>query len=343
MYPSKRNDTVDLIKTVAIFSVVAIHVSASYVATDVNTSLWILSCFFRSLASGGVPLFLMASGALLLRPEKYMPLEKLYGKNMPRILLALFFWAFVYCAAPLYGGIHSLGELRSVLGNLILFHHKEHLYYLHMMILVYGFLPLSRIIACHSTKNEMKYLLALWLVLGIFLPTVRAFYSLESVGAIPLQWIMVFSYSAIGYTFMGYFLSETKPSKNLYTIAAILGFAMVFGCTYYSSKTAGQLDERFFEGMSVGVFLWSVGIFALAQHIRLPEKGKAFVLKLSKSSFAIYLVHVLVLDYLKYYFPALETLNPLMGIPAITVAVTAISYILYKILSHIPVVRKWLI
>lgn len=343
MYPSKRNDMIDLIKTVAIFSVIAIHVSAPYVAGDVPGKLWPLACFFRSLASGGVPLFLMASGALLLRPEKYMPLEKLYGKNMLRIVLALFFWAFLYRAAPLYGGIHSLGELRATFGDLILFRHKDHLYYLHMMILVYAFLPLSRIISCHSTKNEMKYLLALWFFLGIFLPTVRAFYSLESVGAIPLQWIMVFSYSAIGYTFMGYFLSEQKPPKNLYAIGAALGLAIVFGGTFYFSRTLEQLEERFFEGMSVGVFFWSAGLFALLQHIRLSEKAKAFVLEISKSSFAVYLVHVLVLDYLKYCFPALEGLSPLIGIPAITAAVFAISYILYKILSYTPFVRKWLI
>lgn len=343
MYPTKRNDTIDLIKTVAIFSVIAIHVSAPYVAGDVAGKFWPLACFFRSLASGGVPLFLMASGALLLRPEKYMPLEKLYGKNMLRIVLALFFWAFLYRAAPLYGGIHSPGELKDILGDLILFRHKDHLYYLHMIILVYAFLPLSRIVACHSTKNEMRYLLALWFFLGIFLPTIRSFYTLDGLGDIPLQWIMVFSYSAIGYTFMGYYLSVQKPPKNPYALGAALGLAIVFGGTFYFSRTLGQLEERFFEGMSTGVFLWSSGIFALLQHIRLSEKAKAFVLEISKSSFAIYLVHVLVLDYLKYFFPALERLSPLIGIPVMTAAVFAVSYILYKILSYIPVVRKWLI
>lgn len=75
MYSSKRDYTIDLIKTVAILSVVMIHASAPFLTGDVTNSFWPLACFFRSLASGGVPLFLMASGALLLRPEKYMPLE----------------------------------------------------------------------------------------------------------------------------------------------------------------------------------------------------------------------------------------------------------------------------
>ena len=57
MYPSKRNDTVDLIKTVAIFSVVAIHVSASYVATDVNTSIWTLLLFQEFGIGRRSPLF----------------------------------------------------------------------------------------------------------------------------------------------------------------------------------------------------------------------------------------------------------------------------------------------
>lgn len=170
MSPSKRNDTIDLIKTFAILSVVAIHVSAPYVAGDVTSAYWPVACFFRSFASGGVPLFFMASGALLLRPEKDMPLKKLYGKNMLRILAALFVWAFVYRLAPIYGGIHSLGELKAVLADLVFFRHKDHLYYLHVMILVYAFLPMSRIVACHAAKSDRVYLLVLWFILGIFFP-----------------------------------------------------------------------------------------------------------------------------------------------------------------------------
>ena len=343
MTPSKRNETIDLIKTFAILSVVTIHVSAPYVAGDVSGAFWPVACFFRSLASGGVPLFLMASGALLLRPEKPMPLKKLYGKNMLRIVLALFFWAFIYRAAPLYGGIHSLGDLRAALGDLIFFRHKDHLYYLHVMILVYAFLPMSRLIAGHAKKSELRYLLCLWFVLGIFLPTFKAFYPFEGVGAIVLQWIMVLSYSAMGYTLMGYYLSDQKPPKGRSALVAAFGFLVVFCGTFTLSRAAGMLEERFFEGMSVGVCLWAVGLFALAQPIRLSDKGKAFVLAVSKSSFAVYLVHVLVLDYLKFFFPALDGLNPLVGIPAITAAVFAICFIIYKILSTMPLVREWLI
>lgn len=86
-----------------------------------------------------------------------------------------------------------------------------------------------------------------------------------------------------------------------------------------------------------------MGLFALAQHISLSEKMKARVLAVSKGSFAIYLVHVLVLDYLKNFFPVLGRLNPLVGIPAVTIAVFAVSYMIYKCLSIIPFVRKWLI
>lgn len=343
MNPSKRNDTIDLIKTFAILSVVAIHVSAPYVAGDVTSAYWPVACFFRSFASGGVPLFFMASGALLLRPEKEMPLKKLYGKNMLRILAALFVWAFVYRLAPIYGGIHSLGELKAALADLLFFRHKDHLYYLHVMILVYAFLPMSRIVACHAAKSDRVYLLVLWFILGIFLPTLKAFYPLDGVGAIPLQWIMVLSYSAMGYTFMGYVLSDQKPAKTPFAFSAAMGFLLIFGGTFILSRAAGLLEERLFEGTSVGVCLWAMGLFALAQHIPLSEKMKARVLAVSNASFAIYLVHVLVLDYLKNFFPVLGRLNPLVGIPTVTIAVFAVSYMIYKCLSIIPLVRKWLI
>lgn len=90
-----RDHKIDMVKTAAIWSVVLCHVAAApFSGGVVGTTSWYSAVLWTSLAHACVPLFFMASGALLLKPEKELTFQKLYTQNLPRILAALFFWAF---------------------------------------------------------------------------------------------------------------------------------------------------------------------------------------------------------------------------------------------------------
>ena len=92
-----RNETIDIVKTIAIWNVVLCHVAAApFSGGIVGTTNWYAALFWTSLAHLCVPLFFMASGVLFLNPRKELALAKLYTKYLPRILAALFFWAFCY-------------------------------------------------------------------------------------------------------------------------------------------------------------------------------------------------------------------------------------------------------
>lgn len=66
-----------------------------------------MALFWASVSHASVPLFLMASGALLLDPGRELTLRKLYTKNFPRLLIALLFWAVCYklFIMVLFGGV----------------------------------------------------------------------------------------------------------------------------------------------------------------------------------------------------------------------------------------------
>ena len=60
----------DYLRIVAIFAVVIIHVSSqNWYVTDVNTIAWSAFNFYDSIARWGVPIFLMISGALILKKD----------------------------------------------------------------------------------------------------------------------------------------------------------------------------------------------------------------------------------------------------------------------------------
>ena len=72
--------------------------------------------------------------------------------------------------------------------------------------------------------------------------------------------------------------------------------------------------------------------------ITLKEKGKKYVVALSKLTFGSYIVHILVLT-------AFETLFPYKNMPALyilvsTVTVVSVSFLISYVLSKIPVLRK---
>lgn len=67
----QRDVSVDLVKTLAIVSVLLIHVSAPGLSgAEVGSPRWLTCLFWDSISRMAVPLFLMASGALLLDPER---------------------------------------------------------------------------------------------------------------------------------------------------------------------------------------------------------------------------------------------------------------------------------
>ena len=187
---SYRDEKIDLVKTVAIWSVVLCHVAAApFSGGTVGTTPWYSALLWTSLAHMCVPLFFMASGALLLKPEKELTLKKLYTRNLPRILAALFFWALCYklVSLKLMDSL-TLPDVADAVKHLLLFHHEEHFYYLHITLLAYAALPVTRLIARYADRRLMEYALVLWFLLGILYPTVRTFWPFTLLSGIPVQW-----------------------------------------------------------------------------------------------------------------------------------------------------------
>lgn len=342
-----RDRAVDLIKTVAVWNVILSHVAAApFSGGTVGTGQWLSALFWASLTHSSVSLFLMASGALLLPPERELTVKRIYTRYIPRSLTALFFWAACYKLVYLIL-MDSLTpwDLEAAAKNLLLFRHEEHLYYLHIMLLVYAFLPLTRLIARHADQRLLEYVLGMWFVLGIAYPTVRTVWPFTLLGGIPLQWRMNMTYASIGYTLLGYYLTayHTRPRRSVCVLILLAGFLMAFGGTWAASAAAGEPDGHFLEGMSVGIFLVALGEWGLCRTVSLSERAARLAVRLSKASFCVYLTHVFLLQaFARHGIRAAE--GPVfLTAPAISVLIIVCCCGVYALLSRIPGVRKWLV
>lgn len=344
---SLRDQKIDMVKTAAICMVVLCHVAAApFSGGTVGTTSWYSALLWASLAHACVPLFFMASGALLLKPEKKLTLKKLYTRNFPRILAALFFWAFCYklVSLKLMDSL-TFPDVIDAVKHLLLFHHEEHFYYLHITLLAYAALPVTRLIARYADKRLLEYTLALWFLLGILYPTVRTFWPFTVLSGIPVQWRMNMTYASIGYMLLGYYLSvyHPRPNRGTSSLALLAGFLLTFWGTFLMSYTSGRTDEHFLEGMGVTMFLVALGVWGLCQTVSLSQKGRRLVCFISRASFCIYLTHIFVLQaFARWGLWAID--GPvLLTVPLISGLIIFCCCVGYSALSQISFVRRWLI
>lgn len=340
-----RNLAVDFLKAIAIFGVVVIHTcSYEYNITSFN---WVSSVLWGSLVRASVPIFFMCSGALLMAPEYKLSLKKFFSKNVLRIIIAMLFWAMAYKVFHLLAG-HSftLINVFHAVKEVLLFNQEAHLYFLQIILLVYLFLPVTKIITQYASKKQLEYLLVLWFVFGIVFPTVAAYWPFKLLSGIPMQYKINETYAAIGYGLFGYYLKRYSPWNKILCIAlTAAGLLMTFGGTLIVSNIKGTFDTQFFEGMSVGVCLMAAGIFGLCSSVILTQNSKISgkIIYLSKASFCIYLTHMFFLYTLSYFGIKPSILPTIVSTPIVALIIFVFSILTYAVLSRIPIVKKWLI
>ena len=338
----KRDRSIDLLQTLAIFGVLTIHTCTLGYQHPVGSFSWLSTVFWGSVVRASVPIFLMCSGALLLHPDHALPLKKLYGKNILRLLAAMLVWAMAYqCYHLAMDHAFTAANLWQSLKEVLLFKQEFHFYYLHIMLLVYVFLPVTRSFVQHADRRMLQYFLILWFALGILYPTLRPFWPFSLLGGIPAQWLMNMTYAAIGYGVLGYYLKRYPFCFGAGLGLFAGGFLFVFGATWIMSLRAGTLYAEFLEGMSVGVAAMAAGLFSMAVQGRTPCPRACA--QLSRASFCIFLVHMFFL-YTFNELGATVLIGPcLLTIPTSVLCNLALSFLVYLILSRIPVIKKYLV
>lgn len=338
-----RQPAPDVVRAIAILMVITIHVASPAIQRSVGSANWWGALVWGVLARPAVPLFFMCSGALML--DRDIPLKRLYGHNLLRILIAMFVWALGYHLLPVLKNFSLAGVWDAVKHTLVL-DHEFHFYYLHILILVYVFVPVVRVFVRAACRRELEYLLGIWFVVGILLPVLRSVWPFTLVYTLTGNWyVMNMTYSAIGYGVLGYYMKQygrTLPS-GLLAGAWIVGLAITFGGVAALSLRAGSLVTTYMEGMSPGPMLMAFGLMGLIfKKENWPKKLQAVTSRVARASFCIYLVHVLVQRVLEGIAGQATTLS-VVAIPVLAILIAAVSWVIYEILNLIPVIKKWLI
>lgn len=326
----------DLLRVVAIFGVILVHVFCKeYYTASIASFNWYVAVVGDSLLHRNVPLFIMISGALFLRPEKEITIRKILLKNIPRLLLAYVFWTLTYGIVFTSYRLYK-GEDFSIYHLLV---PHFHLWFLPLMMGVYLLIPLLRKIS--NEKRLLKYTLCLWVIY-----VTVSFINPDFI--IFKQIFYLFNMNNIvgyaGYFLLGYYLSNKVFSKKQHLviyIAGILALLLTITGNLYLSISTGQSSGRFLFEMSPFNIITASAIFVLVKQIspKVHTITRRFVEYVRNDLFGIYLTHALwlfVLNQSKFR----NLGNHLLTLPIIAIFIFFLSLFTTKLIKMIPGLKK---
>jgi len=305
---------------------------------------WWMVDIYQSVSRTGVPLFVMLSGALLLHPSKTESLSIFFKKRWARIGLPFLFWGAAYFAWNVFANQEALTSgliIQSVLSGPYF-----HFWYLYMLVGLYLFTPILRIVVAHIDRKTFKYLIIVW-VLGplIELSLSLMGYKLDS-NLFMIPWW-------VGYYMLGIYLLNVQARRSIMLSLLLLGLTLTAVGTYVIAATVGGTLTYFFqEYFSPTMILASVMLFLLLNTVQVSSKPTEtrhpkiswLLRKISENTLPIYLLHVMIIESLQRgYFGftiSSNTLNSIIEVPLITVVTLFICLGVIIPLKKIPVLKK---
>ncbi|MGE8637357.1 MAG: acyltransferase [Achromobacter sp.] len=284
----------DLCRAVAIYGVILIHScgAAFYAFGKSPLPDWLSANALDSVVRVAVPLFVMISGAMLLKPGMPIAMPRDIVRRVLKVLIPLIFWS----AAHLYRN-NALGRYGEGLLTIFTQPAMYHLWFVYMIVGLYLLLPFFQAIyeALRTRPTLSVYFFVVWFVI-----TCVPLYFPLRVLAIMQQG------SFLGYG--GFFIlgglilgirRESIPRWWCVAVYAVCS-AVTFYLTWRFSEQAGVPVERAYVYFTPNVVIASIAAFLAFSTIELPARAASVAKWLSDRSFIIFFVHVVVLEHVRY-------------------------------------------
>lgn len=336
----------DNMRVLAAFAVVVIHVSSqNWYSTDISSQAWTVFNIYDSAVRWAVPVFVMISGVVFL--NKSIPVKLIFTKYIFRLVTGYIFWSFVY--AVIEGG-----NLKTILIQFI--SGSFHMWYIPMLIGIYLCIPVYKKLV--ESDSIIQYILGVSFFVSFLIPhtiflikdfgpgIMTSFITLIEPHFEKVKLSMLLGYSA--YYLLGYYLDKTELSRKqrsaIYILGAVSYLITVF-TTYAASQRTSSPNGNYYNEFSLNTLLQSMAVFVFfkyhGQFRIIPNRVCAVI---SKASFGIYWVHVLIINLLDEKM-LVNTLSffPAISVPVISIVVFVISFLLSWTIGKIPLLRRYVV
>lgn len=249
-------------------------------------------------------------------------------------------WAFLVTQTPVTFDNVIEGTLYSLFSG-----SYYHFWFLYLIAGLYLLTPILRKIVSVKDPKILKYLILLWFIDVAVVPVIQLVtgYSLNDT---------VFVVGGfIGYFVLGVYLQRVKIRSSILYALFFLSFIFTIASTWFLHFHFDSISQPpfFFGYLSVNVILASVTMFMLLSKLKvnwsrnLHPLVNRVVHAIGKNTLPIYMFHLIVLETLQRGYLgfklSLTVMNPVIGIPVMTVVTLFITFGLVLLMKKVPVLR----
>ncbi|KXF82681.1 acyltransferase [Enterovibrio coralii] len=325
---------IELLRVVAAFAVIAIHVLGPYrhLPGTIPDFDWISAISINGASRWAVPVFIMITGALLLSDTRPFSASLFLRRRVMKVLVPFVVWSIFYAVLAAIS-LQNVNWTETV-QRLTHFPVEEtyyHLGFFYYFIPLYLLIPVFRPVVQKEDHNLFYALLTSWLVLCA-----------ARLMGMSLGWIEDLVLYG-GYLLLGWGLhNRTLPLRYLLFVGVMALVFTEYTAISQSVSTGTYTSAGWFSYKTINTVLIAAMIFALCQHWadRVSEKRQKQIAGIARHSLGIYLIHPVFL------WPIRESGIILpwawLTIPAVTIVVFVLSYWTSKLLAKSRV-TAWLV
>lgn len=293
----KRNFSIDMLRVVSMLSIVAIHVFCNMKDSfDENTLKWVNG--YIQVTNFAVPVFFMISGfvmADILTSKDKHQLKYTASKTL-KIYKIFLIWSLIYLVFKndfniqrIYWTVNKISISNLFCGAGF----SEHLWFL--PVLCVGYFAIYTVSRYYNKLFLLFFTAGVYIFLGLFSGYYREILNIFS------KPINNNYFVGISYCFSGLFLARNKEiliKYSRYTTGfMVIGYFMVILESTFLFNNAAIVRPDFL----IGTFFYSIGIFCFFNFFKFSFiEHNRFFAKIAKFSLGIYLIHPLIIYYLKF-------------------------------------------
>lgn len=290
-----------------------------------------------------VPIFLMLTGATLMRYREKYDTKTFYRKRITKVLIPLLIWSVIIAVWK-----YKTSQIRidnfsiKYFLNLFFQNKIESIYYFMFLIIgIYITIPVLSVLAEEKNKKICWYaVLALFITQSV-LPVMFEIFGIKYSPYLEIQFG-----GYIIFILLGYLLSTTNIEKKyrvLLYIAAIFSICLRYFTTLNLTISENKLNKLFFEYVQFHSVILASAVFVFMKNINMDRiknslKMSKIVSEISGCSFGIYLIHKVVMHYeIKFLNISVITWQwRVFGI----ISTYLISLTIVYLVKKIPIVKK---
>jgi len=340
--PDKTHCWIVGARAIAICAVVMVHSDYILWETEwlnVRPPWWWTANFLVTLSTGGVVIFTMISGTLLLNPGHPQSISRFFKRRFLRIMPPYLLWSAIYFAWRIYMEEESLSwsHFPASLANGGAYYH---LWFMLMIVQLYLLTPLLRVLIARMPLVVLLAALLLWLGGFSLLPILQHAWGSETWIDRTPAWLSYLGY--VGFFVCGHYLSQIRLKRAGCLLAGLgwlTGFVWTGWSTYRDAQaTGGILSEEWGDhNFYPQVILMATCAFLILRNLSWESlfhwsTATAVITATSSASFTAYLLHPLVMTLLDQHIPHAGW-HPLLGMP-LTFAVSITLCVLFAVLAQ---------